>query len=209
MSSCLLTLRQPPALDVFARDDAEILQNELQQILFRQERVQHQRRKRVPVDLFEQRAAKRRLAGADVAGNDHEPFATPDGVLQQLERVRVRLALEEKFRIRCQAERLFREPVIVLVHVCLRLIRVSNVALAAPPAADSVRGRHNRRRQQNDEIGLAAACRLAAEEPADAGQIAEQRHLPLFGAAAARPSIRQSRSFRSRARAPACPLRAR
>ena len=93
----LADVRQAPALDVFARDHAEVLQDELQQILFRQKRVQHERRERVPVDLFEQRAAERRLAGADVARDDDKPFAAADGVLQQLERVRVRLALEEKF----------------------------------------------------------------------------------------------------------------
>ena len=87
ISSCLVTLRQPAGLQLVARDDAEVLEDPLQQILFGQERIQHQRRERRAIDLLEQRAAQRRLAGADVAGDDDEALAPADGVLQQVERV--------------------------------------------------------------------------------------------------------------------------
>src|SRR5205814_1972319 len=69
------------------------------------------------VDLLQQRPAQRRLAGANVAGDDDEAFAPMDGVLEQIERVGVRLAAIEILRIRSQAERLFGEAVIALVHV--------------------------------------------------------------------------------------------
>ena len=75
------------------------------------------RRERRPVNLLEQRAAQRRLAGADIARDDDESFAPADGVLQQVERVAVRLAAIEIFRIRRQAERLLRKSVVALVHV--------------------------------------------------------------------------------------------
>jgi hypothetical protein len=104
-------------LDLVARDDPEVLQDALQQILFRRERVQHQRGERRPIDLVEQRAAEGRLAGADVTGHHDEPFAALDGVLQQVERVGVRLAAIEILRVRRQAERLLGEPVVGLVHL--------------------------------------------------------------------------------------------
>ena len=87
ISSCLLTPASRPALMLVARDDAEVLEDPLQQILLGQERIQHQRRERRAIDLLEQRPAQRRLAGADVAGDDDEAFAAADRVLQQLERV--------------------------------------------------------------------------------------------------------------------------
>jgi hypothetical protein len=51
----LRDVRQAAALHVFARDDAEVLQDQCQQILFGQKRVEYERGERVPVDLFEQR----------------------------------------------------------------------------------------------------------------------------------------------------------
>src|SRR5262249_17959499 len=113
----LADAREPAGLRVLARDDAEVLENPLQQVLLREKRVQHERRERRPVDLLEQRAAQRRLARADVPGDDDEAFAATDGVLQQVERVAVRLAAIEILRVRRQAERLFGEPVIRFVHV--------------------------------------------------------------------------------------------
>ena len=65
---------QAAALDVFARDHAEILQDQFEEIFFGQERVEHQRRKRVAIDLFEQHAAQRGFAGTDVARDDREPL---------------------------------------------------------------------------------------------------------------------------------------
>ena len=150
ISSCLLTPSQAAALDLVARDDAELLEDEPQQIVLRQERVQHQRGERLPVDLLEQRAAERRLAGADVAGDDDEALAAADGVLQQLERVGVRRALVQVLGIGRQAERLFREPVIVLVHdyppACYRLPATDDRLLTTVPARlRTPRARHDRR----------------------------------------------------------------
>src|SRR5262249_42953129 len=52
----LADVRQPSGLGVVARDDAEILQDALEQILFGQERIEHERRERRAIDLLEQRA---------------------------------------------------------------------------------------------------------------------------------------------------------
>ena len=109
---------EPAGLRFVAGDDAEVLQDPLQQVFLGQKRVQNQRRERLPIDLLEQRPAERRLSGPDVAGDDDESFAAADGVLQQLERVGVRLAAVQVLRIGRQAERLLGEPVIVFVHQC-------------------------------------------------------------------------------------------
>src|SRR5581483_1932418 len=108
--------RQASVARVLARDDAEVLQDALEELLFGEKRIQHERRERRPIDLFEQRAAQRRLPRADVAGDGDEPFAAPNRVLQQIERVRVRLAPVQILRVRRQTERLLREPVVALVH---------------------------------------------------------------------------------------------
>src|SRR5256885_1448959 len=110
-------VREAPRLRLLPRDDAEVLQDALQQILFGEEWIQDERRERRSIDLLEQRAAQRRLAGADVAGDDDKAFAPADGVLQQIERIGVRLAAIQVLRVRREAERLLREPVIALVHV--------------------------------------------------------------------------------------------
>ena len=68
------------------------------------------------VDLLEQHPTERRLASADVAGDDHEALAPLNRVLQQLEGVGVPLAAIEEFRIRREAERLLGEPVVAFVH---------------------------------------------------------------------------------------------
>src|SRR5262249_14531029 len=46
-----------------------------------------------------------------------KPFTPPDRILQQLERVGVRFALEEILGVRRQAERFFGEAEVFLVHV--------------------------------------------------------------------------------------------
>src|SRR5438067_3988966 len=109
-------LGQPPGLHFLARDHAEVLQDPPQQILFGEERIQHERRKGRAIDLLQQRAAERGFSGTDIAGDDDKPFASADRILQQIERVAVRLAAIEVLRIRREAEWLFREPVIVFVH---------------------------------------------------------------------------------------------
>ncbi len=81
--------REPAGFDLLARDHAEVLKDALEEVLFGQERVQDERRERIAIDLFEQRAADRRLAGPDVARDDDEAFPPADGVLQEIERVAV------------------------------------------------------------------------------------------------------------------------
>ncbi len=116
ISCCLLTAAQVSRLQFLARDDAEVQQDPLQQVLFGEKRIQHERGERRSIDLFEQGAAERGLAGADVTGHDNEALAPSDGVLKQIERVGVRLAPVEVLRIRRQAERLFGKSVKIFVH---------------------------------------------------------------------------------------------
>ncbi len=68
------------------------------------ERVQHQRRERGAIDLVEQRSTQHRLARADVSRDDDEPLAAADRILQQIERVAMRLAPVQEPGIRGQAE---------------------------------------------------------------------------------------------------------
>ena len=80
ISSCLLTRASRPRLISSREMTPKSWRIRLQQVLLGQERVQHERGERRPIDLLEQRAAQRRLAGADVAGDDDEAFSAPDGV---------------------------------------------------------------------------------------------------------------------------------
>ena len=75
-----------------------------------------ERRERRLIELLEERAAQRRLAGADVAGEDDEAFLAADRLPHLLQRDVVRFAAVQKARIRRQAERRLNEPVVVLVH---------------------------------------------------------------------------------------------
>src|SRR5258706_1055661 len=96
----LADAHQPARLELFAGDDPEVLKDSLEQILLGEKRVQHKRGERRSIDLLEQRATQRRFAGPDVAGDDDEPFAAADGVLQQIERPGVRLAAIQIFWVR-------------------------------------------------------------------------------------------------------------
>src|SRR5438876_11716928 len=107
---------QRAVFDFLARDDAEILEDALEQILLGEKWIEHERSVGRAIDRLEQRPAQRRLSRADVAGDDHEAFAAPDRILQQLERAGVRRAPIEKLRIGRQTERLLGKPVIALVH---------------------------------------------------------------------------------------------
>ncbi len=84
--------RARPLRTASPRDDAEVEQDLAQQFLDRQERIEDQRREGRRVELLEQRAAERRLAGADVAGEDDEAFLAADRLQQQPDRFVVRLA---------------------------------------------------------------------------------------------------------------------
>ena len=64
-----LPITAPPAL---AGEHTEVEQRLAQQLVERQKWIEHQRRESVRVELLDQRAADRRLAGADVAGEDDD-----------------------------------------------------------------------------------------------------------------------------------------
>jgi len=68
-------------------------------------RVQDQRRGKTCVELFQQRAAERRLARAHLAGELHEALALADPVEQMIERLAVLGAVEKKARVRRDVER--------------------------------------------------------------------------------------------------------
>src|SRR5207253_1881804 len=61
--------REPSLFHLLAGHHAEVLQDSLEQILLGKKRIEDERREGGAVDFFEQRAAQRRLAGADVAGH--------------------------------------------------------------------------------------------------------------------------------------------
>src|SRR5882672_2345942 len=87
-----------------------------QQLFDRQERIEDERGEDARVELFEERAAARRLAGADVARQDDEAFLAADGLLQEGDGFLVRFAAIEEARVGCQRERRLYEPVILFVH---------------------------------------------------------------------------------------------
>jgi hypothetical protein len=106
---------QPSARQIFDPRDAEIGEQDLEQLLPRGERIRDEGVERLAFEVLQHRAAERRLAGADVAGEDRQAFAPFYGVQQIVERGRVRAALVEEPRIGRQAERLFLEAVERLV----------------------------------------------------------------------------------------------
>ena len=68
------------------------------------------------IELFEQRAAQSRLAGADFARQLHEAFPLADAVKQMIERLAVFGAVKQKPRVRRDVERRLAQAVIVQVH---------------------------------------------------------------------------------------------
>ena len=107
--------RHPAALQIVDRHDAEVEEQHLQQVLARDERIGHERREGLPIELLQHRFAERRLAGADVACQHDQPFAAANREQQIFERAGVRGALVQKFRIGRQAEWLLTKPVVRLV----------------------------------------------------------------------------------------------
>ena len=83
--------------ELVTRDDAEVLQDELEQIGLRQKRVEKQRAEGLSVETLEERSTQRGLAGADVPGDDDEALATTQRVLEQLECAGVGLAAKQEF----------------------------------------------------------------------------------------------------------------
>ncbi len=105
----------PSAADVVARDHAEVEQDLAQQLVHRQEGVEHQRRERRLVEPRQQRPGDRGLAGADVAGEHDHAFVPARRVEQLADGLLVRFAQIEEMRVGRQRERRLREAVVLLV----------------------------------------------------------------------------------------------
>ena len=108
--------REAARLERVLRDHAETEQHLAEQLFNRQEWVENQRREGGLVKLFEQRAAQRGFARADVAGQDDEALFATNRLPHLLQGDVVGFAAVQKPRIRRQAERRLNEPVVVLVH---------------------------------------------------------------------------------------------
>ncbi len=98
---------QAAALQIGERHDAEVHEQHLQQVFARHERIGHECRERPSIEMLQHRSNQRRLARADLAGQDDEPFAAADAGQQFFERRGVRGTAIEEARIRREAERLF------------------------------------------------------------------------------------------------------
>jgi hypothetical protein len=97
---------QPSTVDVGHRRHAESDEQHLEQVFAGDEGVGHERAERLAIELRQDRAAQRGLAGADLTGEDDEPFAAADAGAERLEGGPVRGAVVEEGGIRRQAERL-------------------------------------------------------------------------------------------------------
>ena len=101
--------------------DAEGLGNRPQQVVGLELRADDLRRHDgAHVEFLEQRAHQRRLAGADLAGDDQEALALVHAVLQVRKGARVPLAPEVEGRIGTQLEGLAGQAIEFFVHASLR-----------------------------------------------------------------------------------------
>src|SRR5437868_1057080 len=85
-------LRDAPTAHALARYDAEVEQYFAQQFLDRKKRVEDDGGEDARLQLFEQRAAARRLPGADVTRENDEAVLAADCLLQQRKGFAVRFA---------------------------------------------------------------------------------------------------------------------
>src|SRR6185295_2223220 len=90
---------QPACSQVFGRYHAEIGEDDLEQVLARGERIGHERTERLAIEILQNRAAQRRLAGADVTGDHAQAFASADSREQGVECRGVRTAVVEERRV--------------------------------------------------------------------------------------------------------------
>ena len=93
------------------RHDAEVDEQRLQQVFAGDERIGDERRERPPIEVGEHRPAQRRLAGADLAAQDDEPFTPPDAGQQRVVRRPVGRASVQESWIGGEAEGLLVEAV--------------------------------------------------------------------------------------------------
>ena len=103
---------QAAALQVGERHDAEVHEQHLQQVFARHERIGHERRERPSIEMLQHRSNQRRLAGANLAGQDDEPFAAANTGQEFFEGRGVRGTAIEEARVRREAERLLLEAVV-------------------------------------------------------------------------------------------------
>ena len=71
------------------------------------------------VELFEQRAAQRRLARAHLAGELDEALALADAVKQMIDRLAMFRAVKQEARVRRDVERRLRQAVVIQIHARL------------------------------------------------------------------------------------------
>ena len=98
------------------REQPELRADRAQQILRREHRIEDEGDFGVAAQAFEQRAAERGLAGADLAGHRDEALSLLDPIQDVRERFAVRRREEEEARIRGQGERLFTQTVERGIH---------------------------------------------------------------------------------------------
>ena len=95
---------------------AEFRRDGLHQFVRVKDGIQDQRRGKMRAKLLQQRAAKRRLARADLAGELDKTLALADAVKQMVERLAMFRAVKKKARVRRDVERRFRQPIIFQIH---------------------------------------------------------------------------------------------
>ena len=103
---------------------AELQRNRLHQLAGAHDRVEDQGGGVVIVELLEHRAAKGRLARADLAGHLDKALALANPVEQVIERFPVFGAVEQEPRVRRDVERRLGQAIVIQVHAILAAERV-------------------------------------------------------------------------------------
>ena len=111
-SSCRRERRGP---GLVAREQPEIVEQLLEKILGRKQRIADDRDERSRLEVLNENTAQHRLARADFAGDNGERLASSQGEGDLLKSRRVRLALKKKARVWSKAERRFDEPEVPFV----------------------------------------------------------------------------------------------
>ncbi len=116
------------------------------------------------VELREQRVQERRLAGAHLAGEQHEPLARLHAVDERREAFAVRFAEIEERRVGRHLERAARESVMRVVHGSARLrlsrgrlVAARRVTNALPPITRDRDDQHRGRRGTGERDSLREA----------------------------------------------------
>src|SRR5262249_47634927 len=115
--------------------DAEVLQDEFEQSVEGERRVEHESRGGVVIEPAEKGSQQCGLAGADLAGQENEPDVVLHAVGKLSQGVAVAPGQIKKLRVRRRAEGLFAESVEVEVHRRYELPRESNHTNCSLPCA--------------------------------------------------------------------------